>query len=222
MTKLLCVYCSSSRELDPKYYAAGEAVGRALAARGWGLIYGGGNAGTMGAVARAAQAAGGPVVGVIPHFMKESELAFTAADELVYVDSMRERKRIMAERADAFVTLPGGIGTLEELSEILVERALDLSRKPMVLFNQDGFYDDLLRFFDRLVQAVGHEPGALAQGGDALGRAVGEEARDELLARPAHGAVEQRGHLDLADLHAVEAGIGGAGLGRGRGARAGC
>ena len=152
MTKLLCVYCSSSRELDPKYYAAGEELGRCMVARGWGLIYGGGHGGTMGAVARAVQAAGGHVVGVIPHFMKERELTFTAADELVFVDSMRERKRIMAERAEAFVTLPGGIGTLEELSEILVERALDLSRKPLVLVNQDGFYDDLLRFFARMVE----------------------------------------------------------------------
>jgi cytokinin riboside 5'-monophosphate phosphoribohydrolase len=151
-TKLLCVYCSSSRDLDPKYYAAGGALGRGMVERGWGLIYGGGHAGTMGAVARAAQTAGGHVVGVIPHFMKVRELAFTSADELVYVDSMRERKRIMAERAQAFVTLPGGIGTLEELSEILVERALDLSRKPLVLVNQDGFYDDLLRFFARMVQ----------------------------------------------------------------------
>ena len=151
MTKLLAVYCSSSRTLDPKYYAAGEAVGRAMVERGWGLIYGGGHAGTMGAVARAVQGAGGHVVGVIPHFMRERELAFTTADELIYVDSMRERKRIMAERAEAYLTLPGGIGTLEELSEILVERALDLSRKPMVLLNQDGFYDDLLRFFDGMV-----------------------------------------------------------------------
>jgi cytokinin riboside 5'-monophosphate phosphoribohydrolase len=152
MTKLLCVYCSSSRDLDPKYYAAGDTLGREMVSRGWGLIYGGGHGGTMGAVARATQAAGGRVVGVIPHFMKERELTFTTADELISVDSMRERKRIMAERAAAFVTLPGGIGTLEELSEILVERALDLSRKPLVLVNQDGFYDDLLRFFARMVK----------------------------------------------------------------------
>ena len=151
MTKLLCVYCSSSRELDPKYYAVGEAVGRGLVAQGWGLIYGGGNAGVMGVVARAAQAAGGHVVGVIPHFMHERELTFTEADEVVRVDSMRERKRIMAERAAGFLTLPGGIGTLEELSEILVERALGLTKKPLVLLNQDGFYDDLLRFLERMV-----------------------------------------------------------------------
>ena len=151
MPKLLCVYCSSSRNLDSKYYDAGEAVGRGLVEQGWGLIYGGGNAGTMGSVARGAQAAGGHVVGVIPEFMKERELAFHEADELVTVDSMRERKRIMAERADGFLTLPGGVGTLEEVSEIMVERGLNLSRKPLVMLNQDGYYDHLLRFLDRMI-----------------------------------------------------------------------
>ena len=84
--------------------------------------------------------------------MTERELAFHEADELVVVRTMRERKRIMAERADAFVTLPGGIGTLEELSEIMTERYLNLTTKPVVLLNQDGFYDDLLRFFERMVR----------------------------------------------------------------------
>lgn len=150
--RLLCVYCSSSRELEPKYYAAGEQVGRELGVRGWGLVYGGGHAGVMGAVARAASGAGARVVGVIPHFMHERELTYHEADELVTVDSMRERKRVMAERADAYLALPGGIGTLEELSEIMVERSLNLTRKPLVLFNQDGFYDDFLRFLDRMVR----------------------------------------------------------------------
>lgn len=151
MPKLICVYCSSSRDLDPKYYEVGEAIGRGLAERGWGLIYGGGNAGTMGAVARATKAAGGKVVGIIPEFMKERELAFHEADELVTVDSMRERKRLMAERADAFITLPGGIGTLEEVSEIMVERGLALHDKPLVLVNQDGYYDGLLAYFERMI-----------------------------------------------------------------------
>jgi len=137
--------------LDPKYYEAGEAMGRGLAERGWGLVYGGGNAGTMGSVARATKSAGGKVVGIIPEFMKERELAFHEADELVTVDSMRERKRIMAERADAFVTLPGGIGTLEEVSEIMVERGLAMHSKPLVLVNQDGYYDGLLAFLDRMI-----------------------------------------------------------------------
>lgn len=151
MPKLLCVYCSSSSKLADKYYELGAQLGEALVARGWGLIYGGGSAGIMGAVAKAVKQAGGHVVGVIPDFMIERELAFDAADELVVVPSMRERKRIMAERADGFVTLPGGIGTLEELLEIMTERYLNLSQKPLVLLNQDGYYDDLLRFFERMV-----------------------------------------------------------------------
>lgn len=159
MTKLLCVYCASSAKLDPKYYAAGESLGRSLVAHGWGLIYGGGNAGVMGAVARSVKSAGGVVIGVIPDFMQERELAFTAANELLVVSTMRERKRIMEERADAFVALPGGIGTLEELSEILVSRSLNRHAKPVVLVNQDGFYDDLLRFFDRMTRENFKSPG---------------------------------------------------------------
>ena len=147
MSKLVCVYCSSSRDLDPKYYAMGEIIGRGLAERGWGLVYGGGNAGTMGAVARATKTAGGQVVGVIPEFMKERELAFHEADELVTVGSMRERKRLMADRADAFITLPGGIGTLEEVSEIMVERGLAMHSKPLVLVNYDG----LLTYLERMI-----------------------------------------------------------------------
>ena len=150
-TKLLCVYCASSTRLDAKYYEAAAEVGRGMVRAGWGLIYGGGNAGLMGSVGRAVKAAGGRVVGVIPDFMSERELAFRGADELVVVKTMRERKRIMDERADAFLALPGGIGTLEELSEVLTERYLNLHQKPVVLFNQDGFYGDLLRFFERMV-----------------------------------------------------------------------
>lgn len=159
MSKLLCVYCSSSAKLDPKYYEAGEQLGRALVERGWGLVYGGGNAGLMGVVARSVKAAGGHVVGIIPDFMIERELAFRAADELVTVTTMRERKRLMAERAHAFVTLPGGIGTLEEFTEIMTERYLNLTGKPVVLVNQDGFYDDLIRFFDRMVAEKFKSPG---------------------------------------------------------------
>ncbi len=151
MTKTLCVYCSSSDRLEPKYFAEAEAVGREIARRGWSLVYGGGNCGLMGAVARTTKASGGRVIGVIPEFMKAKELAFYEADELVTVQTMRERKLLMEERADAFLALPGGWGTLEEIMEILVLRQLDVLRKPCVFFNQDGFYDDLLNFFARLV-----------------------------------------------------------------------
>lgn len=149
--KLLCVYCASSDRLDPKYYAVAEQLGRELVARGWGLVYGGGKTGLMGAVARGTKSAGGRVVGVIPEFMKARELAFDEADELVTVVTMRERKLLMETRADAFVALPGGFGTLEEIMEILTLRQINVVHKPCVFLNQDGFYDDLLRLFDRML-----------------------------------------------------------------------
>lgn len=151
MQKLLCVYCASSDRLDPKYAKAAEELGRELVAQGWGLVYGGGKTGLMGAVARGTKAAGGRVVGVIPEFMKARELAFDEADELVTVITMRERKLLMETRADAFVTLPGGFGTLEEIMEILTLRQLDVVKKPCVFFNQDGFYDDLIRLFEKML-----------------------------------------------------------------------
>jgi uncharacterized protein (TIGR00730 family) len=152
MAKLLCVYCGSSKKLEPRYYSAAEAVGKAMVANGWGLVYGGGNVGMMGSVAQSVKDAGGHVVGVIPEFMKERELAYHQADELITVHSMRDRKRIMEERASAFLALPGGIGTLEELTEIMTLRYINRIDKPVVIFNQEGFYDDLLRFFDRMTR----------------------------------------------------------------------
>jgi len=151
MPKLLCVYCASSDRLDPKYYAAAADLGRAMVLRGWGLVYGGGKTGMMGAVARAVKQSGGRVVGVIPEFMKARELAYDEADELVTVITMRERKLLMETRADAFVALPGGWGTLEEILEILTLRQLDVVRKPCVFLNQDGFYDPLLALFERML-----------------------------------------------------------------------
>lgn len=151
MSKLLCVYCSSSDRLDPKYAAAATELGRELVARGWGLVYGGGKTGLMGATARAVKQHGGRVVGVIPEFMKAKELAYDEADEIVTVVTMRERKLLMETRADAFVALPGGFGTLEEIMEILTLRQLDVVRKPCVFLNQDGFYDPLLALFQRML-----------------------------------------------------------------------
>ncbi|PTY03131.1 TIGR00730 family Rossman fold protein [Opitutaceae bacterium EW11] len=156
--KMLCVYCSSSDRLDPKYYAAAEALGAEMVRRGWGLVYGGGKSGLMGSVARAVKRSGGRVVGVIPDFMKAKELAFDEADELITVVTMRERKLLMETRADAFVALPGGWGTLEEIMEILTLRQLDVLRKPCVFLNQDGFYDDLLRFFERMITERFNKP----------------------------------------------------------------
>src|SRR5687767_14332170 len=151
MPKLLCVYCASSDRLDPKYYDAASELGREMVPRGWGLVYGGGKTGIMGAIARAVKRSGGRVVGVIPEFMKVRELAYDEADELVTVITMRERKLLMETRADAFVALPGGWGTLEEILEILTLRQLDVVKKPCVFFNQDGFYDPLLTLFERML-----------------------------------------------------------------------
>ncbi len=151
MPKLLCVYCASSDRLDAKYYEAAAGLGRELVARGWGLVYGGGRTGMMGAIARAVKQSGGRVVGVIPEFMKARELAYDEADELVTVITMRERKLLMETRADAFVALPGGWGTLEEILEILTLRQLDVVKKPCVFLNQEGFYDPLLQLFDRML-----------------------------------------------------------------------
>lgn len=152
MGKLLCVYCASSDRLDQKYYDGAAELGREMVAREWGLVYGGGKTGMMGCVARAVKQGGGKVIGVIPEFMKVKELAYDEADELVTVVTMRERKLLMESRAEAFVALPGGFGTLEEILEILTLRQLDVVRKPCVLFNQDGFYDPLLALFDRMVR----------------------------------------------------------------------
>ena len=149
--KSLCVYCSSSDRLEPKYYAAADEVGREMARREWTLVYGGGKTGLMGTVARGVKTGGGRVVGIIPEFMKARELEFTEADELISVLTMRERKMLMETRADAFLALPGGWGTLEELLEILTLAHLEVLRKPVVILNQDGFYDDLLRLCDRIV-----------------------------------------------------------------------
>jgi cytokinin riboside 5'-monophosphate phosphoribohydrolase len=150
--KSLCVYCASSDRLDQKYYRMAEEIGAAIGQRGWSLVYGGGKTGLMGAVARGVKSTKGRVIGVIPEFMKVRELAFDEADELISVITMRERKTLMETRADAFLALPGGWGTLEELLEILTLAHLEVLHKPIVIFNQDGYYDDLLRLFERIVE----------------------------------------------------------------------
>lgn len=159
----LCVYCASSDRADPKYFDVAGRAGAAIAAHGWTLIYGGGKTGLMGAVARGTKSAGGRVVGVIPEFMKTRELAYDEADELVTVLTMRERKMLMETRADAFLALPGGWGTLEELMEILTLKQVEVLHKPVVLLNQDGFYDPLLKFFAHMIDEKFMRPGSLHQ-----------------------------------------------------------
>jgi uncharacterized protein (TIGR00730 family) len=143
----VCVYCGSSAGADPRFADAADALGRALAEADVGLVFGGGGDGLMGRLARATLAAGGRVTGIIPKFLLTREHALVGAQALVVVDSMHQRKQLMFERADAFIALPGGIGTLEELVEQLVWAQLQRHRKPVLLADIDGFWRPLLALF---------------------------------------------------------------------------
>lgn len=147
----VCVYCGSRHGDKPSYTAAARALGNAIGARGWQLVYGGGKVGLMGEVADATLAAGGRVVGVIPESLKRLEVGHLGLHELHVVPTMHIRKQMMAERAQAFIAMPGGIGTLEELYEVWTWRQLGYHDQPIGLLNVDGYYDDLLRFMDRTV-----------------------------------------------------------------------
>jgi len=146
--KSVAVFCASAEGANPAYREAAEELGRVLAGRGIGLIYGGAKVGLMGAVADAALAAGGHVVGVIPHVLVDLEVSHEGISELHVVDTMHTRKALMAEKADAFLALPGGFGTFEELFEVLAWQTLKLHAKPVVLLNVAGFYDTMLEFLD--------------------------------------------------------------------------
>lgn len=148
----VCVYCASS-SYDPELLAIADAVGAAIARRGWTLVSGGGNVSMMGAVAEAARRGGARTVGVIPEGLRVREVADTAADELVVVTTMRERKREMEERSDAFLTLPGGIGTLEEMFEAWTAASLGFHHKPVVLYDPIGFFRPLLDWVDSLTES---------------------------------------------------------------------
>ena len=146
--KSVAVFCASADGARPEYRAAAEALGSALAKRGIGLIYGGAKVGLMGAVADAALAAGGRVVGVIPHVLVDLEVAHQGITELHVTSTMHTRKALMAEKADAFIVLPGGFGTFEEMFEVLAWQTLKIHSKPVVLLNVAGFYDVMLEFLD--------------------------------------------------------------------------
>jgi uncharacterized protein (TIGR00730 family) len=147
----VCVYAGSSPGRDPAYRSAAVAVARTLVERSIRVVYGGGNVGLMGALADAALDLGGEVVGVIPRSLLEKEVAHTGRVDLRVVDSMHERKATMADLSDAFVALPGGIGTLEELVEVFTWTQLGLHAKPCALLNVNGFYDRLVDFLDHAV-----------------------------------------------------------------------
>ncbi len=146
---VVCVYCSASTA-DPAHIALAARVGTEIARRGWQLVSGGGHVSMMGAVATAARAGGAQTIGVIPKHLVHKEVADVDADELVVTDTMRQRKQVMEDRADAFLTLPGGIGTLEEFFESWTGGYLGQHDKPVVVLDSDGFYDGLFRWLDEL------------------------------------------------------------------------
>jgi uncharacterized protein (TIGR00730 family) len=146
--KSIAVFCASANGARPEYRAAAEELGRAIATRGLGLIYGGARVGLMGAVADAALAAGGHVTGFIPHVLVDKEVAHQGITELHVTSTMHTRKALMGEKADAFLILPGGYGTFEEMFEVLAWQTLKIHSKPVVLLNVAGFYDKLLEFLD--------------------------------------------------------------------------
>ncbi len=144
----ICVYCSSSQTIDKKYFRQATLLGKTIALKKHSLVYGGGKVGLMGEIALTVKQHKGQVIGVIPENLKERELAFQEADELIITKDIRERKKVMEEQADSFIALPGGFGTLEELLEIITLKQLNLHNKPIVLLNVDNFYDNLIKQFD--------------------------------------------------------------------------
>ena len=150
--KRLCVFCGSSPGDSPAFAGAAAALGKALAERRITLVYGGGNVGLMGLLADAALRAGGEVIGVIPKALMEWEVGHVGLTELRVVDSMHERKALMAELSDGFAALPGGIGTLEEFFEIWTWAQLGVHHKPCGLLNVEGYYDPLVAFLDVMVE----------------------------------------------------------------------
>jgi uncharacterized protein (TIGR00730 family) len=169
----VCVYCGSSFGAEPAYLEATQDLARTLVEHDLKVVYGGARVGLMGALADAALAAGGEVIGIIPQQLVDREIAHTGLTELHTVASMHERKALMAERSDAFVALPGGIGTIEELIEIFTWRQLGLHAKPLAVVNTLGYYDGLAAFLDH----------ALAQG------FLPQASRDAFTVAPDAGAL---------------------------------
>jgi hypothetical protein len=159
--KSVCLFCGSSDRSDPAYTVAAREFGAATAQAGWRLVYGGGGVGLMGASARAAHEAGGRVLGVMPGFLRSRERLYDEVETLV-VTSMHERKTIMYDQSDAFVVAPGGVGTLEEVIEVLSWKRLDLHAKPVIFLNINGFWDTLLAVLEHSI-AEGMTPDSFRQ-----------------------------------------------------------
>ncbi len=148
----ICIFCASSPKVAPCYFEAAAQLSKTLVKEGHTILFGGGSKGLMGIIADTALAENGTVIGIIPHFMKEVEWDHPGVSEMILVASMAERKKLLLEKADAVVALPGGCGTLEELSEAISAKRLGLFTKPIVIFNQNGFYDPLLEMLDTMVK----------------------------------------------------------------------
>lgn len=146
----ICVYCGSNTGSDPQYREVAESLGQAMADAGVRLVYGGGSVGLMGILARSVLAHGGKVTGIIPQFLKDREVMLKDVSELLVTADMHERKRIMFERSEAFVALPGGIGTLEEVVEMMTWAQLEQHEKPILVANINGFWDPLIAQFQRM------------------------------------------------------------------------
>ncbi len=149
--RAVCVFCGSRPGVRPEYLELAAGVGRALAARSIAVVYGGASVGMMGRMADAALAAGGRVIGVIPRALVDREIAHGGLSELLVVDTLHQRKALMAERSDAFLALPGGVGTLDELFEIITWRVLGLHQKPIGLLDSGGYHDRLTAVLDHMV-----------------------------------------------------------------------
>ena len=150
----ICVYGAASSLIDDNYKKAGIELGRKIAERGDGLVFGGGANGMMGSVAQGVYEKGGNIIGVVPKFFQQanSEISFKNCTELIYTDTMRERKRILEEKSDAFIVVPGGIGTFDEFFEILTLKQLGRHNKAIVIYNINGFYDELAKALEKMVE----------------------------------------------------------------------
>ncbi len=150
--RFLCVYCGSRLGTNPRYEQLAREFGLEMVARGWGLVYGGGHVGLMGVLADAVLKGGGEVIGVIPQSLVDLERAHPKLTELHITQSMHERKALMEKKSDAFVALPGGFGTMDELCEMVTWAQLELHQKPVAIFEMENYYQGFFRFLDRMVQ----------------------------------------------------------------------
>lgn len=148
----VCIYGASSNQIDSAYMAATEELGEKLARAGYGMVYGGGGNGLMGAAARGMTKGGGHIVGVVPSFLKVDGILYDRCDEMIYTETMRQRKQEMDDRADAFIVTPGGIGTYEEFFEMYTLKQLGQHTKPLIIFNINGYYDRLLDMLRHTVE----------------------------------------------------------------------